>query len=103
MDEYFDEGGYAKSMESGGYGYLSSGVLSNPVEPYDPGRNYGKYWTENDIIEMMVDCNQWTLSYKVGQKDYNKAFDIIPTEYKAAITIMSTNGCYTLLSYQEIF
>ena len=52
---------------------------------------------------MRVDCNDWTLSYKVNDNKYVKAYDIKPGKYKAAITLNAKASSYSLLTYQKIY
>ena len=87
---------------SDAYGFAVAGRLTNRQ-----GKEYGRKCKINDIIEMQVDFNELTLSYKINQTDYGKAFDIKPGEYRAAITLYLFSGseknCYTLMSYQHIY
>ena len=48
-------------------------------------KKYGNECKINDIITMILDLNNLTLSYKINDKDYGIAFaDIENTEYRAA-------------------
>ena len=65
-------------------------------------------YKNGDIIEMILDLNHLTLSYKVNDKEYNAVFEIEKGEYRAAVTL-STNfndgavSSIALLSYQEFY
>ena len=58
---------------------------------------------------MKVDFNNLSLSYKINQIDYGKAFYIKYGEYRAAIGLFAlprrdgSNSCYNLISYQQIY
>eukprot|EP01084_Bolivina_argentea_P261994 442942_1 len=60
---------------------------------------YGIPCKENDIIEMKLNFNDSSLSYKINGNDYGKAFDIENTEYRAAVTMYWKDNKFTLLSY----
>ena len=101
LDTWFDEG---ENDESVGYGLHGYAHLTNPESSIDYGKRYGERFEVNDIIEMRLDCNKWTLSYKINDKDFGKAFDIEPNEYRAAITLTDGLGClFELISYQKIY
>ena len=81
------------------------GCLTNPIQCLGPGRSYGCECNENDIIEMTLDCNQWTLSYKINDKDFGKAFDVKPNKYRAAThyLVKIPFNLRIWISYQHIY
>ena len=102
LDVYFD---CAKKRISAYAFGVAGKVVGDGIESTH-GNIYGGKCEINDIIEMTLDFNELTLSYKINQIDYGKAFDIIPGEYRAAMTFFPTyppNSCYTLISYQHIY
>ena len=65
-----------------------------PLRPYCNSCNIG------DVVEMILDCDECTLSFKINDIDYGVAFDNIEkTEYRAAIFMYTygKNGCIELL------
>ena len=66
------------------------------------------YWTRcwpwlGNIVEMRVDFNLFTLSFKVNDNDYGVAIDIVPGKYRACISMCSDKSRYILESYQKIY
>ena len=99
---------FVTTSKSPAYGFGVAGILNQPCTIFTGARNYGCKCTVNDIVEMKVDFNELTLSFKINENDYGKAFDIKPGEYRAAITLYSYarsvgNSCYTLISYQHTY
>ena len=72
----------------------------------DPNKNaaklkdYGVKIKDGDIIEMILNLIDLTLSYKINNTDYGKAYDVDKTSYKVAATLCAKNTKWTLLSYQ---
>ena len=86
-----------------GYGYvLSGGYLSNPERAGCSGINYGIKCKDNDIIEMIVNFESLTISFKINDEDFGTAFKIENTEYRAAVRLPTTGSQLTLLSYNSI-
>eukprot|EP01084_Bolivina_argentea_P251350 421550_1 len=77
----------------------SDGYLSDPTKRGSNGRKYGRKIKNGDVIEMTLNLNDCTLSYKIGDTDYGKAFDVEKTSYKAAATVYYKDSKFTLLSY----
>ena len=105
---WFDESEKLTDCDSGsslGYGMFIGGGLTNPDNCFVNGRDdYAKSCEPSDIIEMKLDCNKYTLSYKINNNEYGKAFDIDSSvKYRAAITLSSVFSSYTLVSYQNIY
>ena len=96
LDTYFDEN------ETNAYGFGGQGSLTDPEDSNHWGEYYGTKCQNGWIIEMKLDFNNLTLSYKLNDDDCGKAFDIESGEYKAAITVYEESK-YTLLSYQMIY
>ena len=94
LDHYFQQFGVQS------YGFAVAGKLIG-------GSAYGRRCEIDDVIEMSVNFNDLTLSYKINDCDYGKAFDIEAGEYRATISLFAPiwshpNSCYTLISYQHI-
>ena len=63
------------------------GMLMDPARrgPHDL-RQYGKTCVDGDIVDMILNMEERTLSFKINDTDYGVAFsDIEKTEYKAAV------------------
>ena len=68
-----------------GYGFAcSQGKLVNPKHGYGFYNDYGVSVTDS-IIDMIVDFDNLSLSFKIDGKDYGKAFDITQDKYRAAV------------------
>ena len=60
---------------------------------------------DGDLLEMMLDFNTLSLSFKINNNNFLKALDIEPGSYRAGIRFnpgFESYG-YTLISYQEIY
>eukprot|EP01084_Bolivina_argentea_P054290 99606_1 len=58
-----------------GYGYYTGkGVRSNPNRPYEFGSDYGVKCKNGDMITMIVNFDNLTLSYRVNGVDHGIAF-----------------------------
>lgn len=69
-----------------GYGYhCSSGDLISTDVGYGIYKQYGPSDIENSIIEMTVDFDSLSLSFKVDDQDLGKAFDITQDKYRLAV------------------
>ena len=87
---------------------MSQGALVDPNSPGTRLKDYGSTITEintnnnhNNIIQMILNFDQLTLSYIIKGVDYGVAFDNIEqTEYKAAVTLASKDSKLTLKSYE---
>ena len=85
----------------GDYGYAFAGPQSVTAEP--KWRLYGKCCNSGDIVEMILDLDERTVSYTINGKDYGIADDNIEqTEYRAGVTLYRTHDKITLLSYQKL-
>ena len=100
LNKWLDDGGECVSV---GYGIHSNGQLSNPLNPCSFGTRHGLGWAEGDIIEMRLDFDNLSLSYKVNENDSGWAFDIEPGKYTAGVTLYRDDSCYCLISYQHIY
>ncbi len=85
-----------------GYAYRIG--AQNKINPADcggaNGGKYGVFCKTNDIIEMIVDFNEKSLSYNVNDVEFGKAFDIEATEYRAAFNCHYNANSITLISYE---
>ena len=60
--------------------------------------NYGKRCVENDIIEMIADCDKGKLSYKINGIDYGQAFTLEKGQkYRAAVNLDKPGDSIQLL------
>ena len=71
--------------------------LTNNKGHIDMDHEYGEECTNGTIIEMILDMNELTLSYKIDNKDYGKAFDVGKCKYRAAVYMLLENNSITLL------
>ena len=75
---------YNKGREQG-YGFhCSSGELICTDKGFGVSAKYGVRVT-HAIVDMIVDFNKLSLSFKIDGKDYGKAFDIKKNKYRAVI------------------
>ena len=95
-----DNGGDG-SVNSVGYGLNLIRRLTNPADNGRWGKSYGQRWDSGDVIEMKLNFNDLSLSYKINEKDYGKAFTIESDKYRAAVTLYCSSYC--LNSYQHIY
>ena len=84
----------------GGYGCFGWGEIRGKKHYF---KSYGESWNVGDIIEMRVDLNDLSLSYRVNNNDNGKAFDIEPGKYRAGVTLYGSCSSYCLISYQHIY
>eukprot|EP01083_Nonionella_stella_P002155 6202_1 len=54
------------------------------------------------VVEMILDLNNYTLSYKVNGKDHGKAFDVTQGTYRAGVTLSRHRCQCSLLSYSKL-
>ena len=80
----------------GGYGWgYQSGQVVNSAFDFT---KYGKRCVENDIIQMIVDCDKGEISYTINEIEYGKAMDIkTDTLYRAAVNLCMPGDCIQLL------
>ena len=74
----------------------------NKHEKYNHWRrdnSYGRRIKPNDVVEMVLDFNNLSLSYSINDVSYGKAHDIKKGEYRAAVSIYA-KSCIELLSYE---
>ena len=95
---------YGQPIWNNGYGYvLSCAKRTDCAHPYFLGRTYGISCSIHDIIEMILDFNSSSLSYRVNGIDQGKAFEFIEkTTYRAAITLSEYGDSIALISYMRI-
>ena len=75
-----------------GYGFhVTSGQLIDHEYGYGTLKKYGEKVTDG-IIDMILDFNRLSLSFKIDGKDYGKAFDITQDKYRAAIYFNNYHG-----------
>ena len=88
------------SRMDAGYAYiLGSGSITDPHTIYSAHARYPQCYS-GDIIEMILDFNDLSLSYKINGIDQGKVFQNIQhTEYRAAITFSNHGDSVTLLYY----
>ena len=61
------------------------------------------YCKSGDIIEMILDLNNMTLSYTVNEEQWGVAFsDIEQTTYRAVVSTNITQEAIELMSYQKL-
>ena len=85
----------------GDYGYAFAGPQSVTAEP--KWMLYGTCCQSGDIVEMILDLDERTVSYAINDKDYGIAdHDIEQTEYRAGVTLYKNDDKITLLSYERL-
>ena len=86
-----------------GYAYIMNyGKLADRENFGSYGSDYGAICADGDIIEMILDMNKMTLSYKVNDKEYGVAFhNIDNTKYKAGLTMCHKTSKYEFISYMN--
>eukprot|EP01084_Bolivina_argentea_P082877 150058_1 len=99
---YFDNTIQDESKTPTGYGISLDGRMTNANNPTEWGQRTQIICLEDDIIEMILDFNELTLSYKVNDRQYNSVFDIIEGKYRASVTLCRLSSV-TLLSYQDFY
>ena len=101
QNDYFDD--YNDTPEgkiATGYGFNLRGWLTHN---HGWGNNYGTLCNDNDVIEMTLNMNKLTLSFKINGTGYGIAFNIIDSEYRAVMYVEEQGSCYSLVSYQHIY
>lgn len=69
------------------YGW-SCGIYNSLLNHKNYDKKYGKTCNEGDIIQVILNLNNMTLSYKVNNIDYGIAYNnIIKTEYRIVVSI----------------
>ena len=103
LDGYFDA-----SSEDGtkviGHGFVMDGSCTDQDNATKVGWKYGQTCRNNDTVAMTLNFNDLSLSFKINDNDYGKAFDIKQGSYRAVIGFCcySDDHHYTLTSYQHI-
>eukprot|EP00483_Globobulimina_turgida_P011646 UN11668 len=93
---------------STGYALGTFGNLTNPKNPVAWCRSYTTYdpdWiAKDDVISMTLDMDSRTLSYKINDFDYGKAFDVKHAKYTAAVALDSNaiGDGWKFISFQHI-
>ena len=86
------------TRDGDGYGFDPvGGVISNDAGYTSADQKYGVKCKNGTIVEMLLDMNELTLSYKINDKDYGKAFDVEKCKYRAAVYMLTENDAITLL------
>merc|ERR1712228_378981 len=85
MDTYFTIG------HNQGYGYSTSDGRKTTVIGGYAAAPYGKKCVDGDIVEMILDFDELSLSFKVNGIDYGKSHYITHGKYRAAV-FMSHQG-----------
>ena len=62
---------------------------------------YGIVCKNGDTVEMILDLNELTLSFKVNDTDYSTAYEVEKTSYIAVATLVNAESKITLLSYRS--
>ena len=93
--EHFANSSKLRDVLATGYSLTTRGRLSNPTNPHRSGREFYVRILPNDMIEMILDFNQLTLSYIINGNDRGDesiAFGHVDEcEYRAAVG-MKING-----------
>eukprot|EP01084_Bolivina_argentea_P167841 291195_1 len=81
MDTFFTDGFAARYALCVGNGALSQ-IFNGMIGNHNP---YGYICKTGTTIDMMLDFDNLTLSFRINNKDCGKAFDILKDRYKAAV------------------
>eukprot|EP01084_Bolivina_argentea_P008102 15152_1 len=93
---------YFTNIDDNGYAFVVNfGYLTHPQAPGRKGNAYTNKCKEGDIIQMILNFRNCSLSFMVNEKVLGKAFDIEHTEYKAVATLIGADTKFTLCSYQH--
>lgn len=97
LSGYFDMGQDQKTVV--GYGYSLCGQMRNC---FGIGTYFNAPCKDADLIQMRLDCNKWTLEFKINDSIWRKGYDVLAGKYKAVVAVYGTNTSrkYTLVSYQ---
>ena len=89
---------YWNSQKSSFGLYLGTGELRGGEKGLVNKEKYCPKSKGCNIVEMCLDLNNMELKYIINNKDYGKAFDIPPGEYRVGVCL-AWNNTYELLSY----
>ena len=74
-----------------GYAYSISAGKRTTVSGGHSDTEYGVKCCHGDIVEMILDFDELSLSFKVNGKDYGKSHGVTQDKYRAAIFMMGAN------------
>ena len=91
------------SRKYNGYGYVFGVARKTNIDKrtYDWGPSYGVTCKSGDIVEMIVDFKELSLSYRVNGNHQGVAFKIDKTKYRAAVSMDMKGDMFTLLQYER--
>ena len=84
----------------GNKGYCFNAVYSQIGDiksGFTIGTKYGVRCNEGDVIEMILDFDDLSLSFRINGTDYGKAFDIKQNKYRAAVFLKQMGDTVRLL------
>ena len=89
------------TAEQMGYGFIGNLGRLTKDDGHGPGRQYGQpFMKKDDIIEVFLDLEERTLSYKINGKGYGTAFDCLDeTRYCLAVTFCGNGNEIEMLRY----
>ena len=74
------------SGKNKGYTFDLTGEKTDPKDGYCHGLKYGIDCVDGDVIEMILDLTQLTLSFKINDIDYGVAYEnIIKDKYRLGV------------------
>eukprot|EP01084_Bolivina_argentea_P022832 42465_1 len=86
------------TIDGSGYGYCCH--FARITDPDSGFTNYADYAIKcksGMIVEMFVDFDKLSLSYKVNGKQYGKSHDIVQHKYRAAVYMLCKGDCVEIL------
>ena len=85
------------------YAITMNGHKTNPGNPSSFDKERYPELKTDDIIEMRLDLNELTLSFKVNGKDHCQFRNIENAEYRAVVALFQAGDGFTLTSYQDSY
>ena len=87
------------NLDEQGYGYMVDAGRRSMV--YNQWDRYGVKCVSGDIVEMTLNFDDLSLSFKVNGRDYGRSHHIKAGEYRAAVFMMQLNQEIQFLGYQQ--
>ena len=90
---------YFTNGKNQGYGYSVANATLSQIDNgcTSTSNPYGVVIREGDIVEMIVDFDDLSLSWKVNGKSYGKSHDITKDKYRAAIFMCAGEGIVEIM------
>ena len=99
---YFTENGHSYAFIGNCCALEPNMITKKKMDDDDDGESmkYGELLRNGSIVDVILDCNEHTLKYKINDNDYGIAYHHIPAgKYCLAVTMTQKNDRIQLLSY----